>query len=199
MITLRKKSKYHFLLRMHEDFAKAPHSLLQDVESYIVHHDEEAWKRVSAFARSIPDLQRPYKPKRVFLYPQGRHFHLDPILDEVRNTYFSPELEARITWGKNSPGKRKVRRSIIFGSWNEELKLIRIHPALDQEWVPLEFMHYLVYHELCHAVAKPETGSGGRRSIHHRAFKELENQYPDITRMHKLSTELLKRIAQAKQ
>jgi hypothetical protein len=122
----------------------------------------------------------------------GHHFNLDQELRTIRDQYF-PGLEATIRWGKDSGPRRRKRRSIRMGSWDEEKKLIRIHPALDQEWVPVDYLHYLIYHELCHAVAKPVTSRRGNR-IHHAEFHAMEQQYPEIDRMKRLGKELFERI-----
>lgn len=122
----------------------------------------------------------------------GIHFNLDRELRTVRDRYF-PGLEARIRWGKASAPRRRKRRSIRMGSWDEEKNLIRIHPALDQEWVPLEYMHFLIYHELCHAVAKPVYSRRGNR-IHHSDFQALEEQYPGVDRLRKLGRRIFERI-----
>jgi hypothetical protein len=130
--------------------------------------------------------------------PLGLHYDLQVILDEVRRDYFTRDLEAWITWGR-APRRRsrRKRRSIVYASWWEELRLIRVHPALDRHWVPREFLHYLVYHELCHAVARPRRTRARRMRIHHPEFRALEAQYPDIERMHRLSHELLEQISRA--
>ena len=122
----------------------------------------------------------------------GIHFNLDHELRTVRDHYF-PGLEARIRWGKDSGPRKRKRRSMRMGSWDEEKKLIRIHPALDQDWVPKEYLHYLIYHELCHAVAKPKYSRRGNQ-IHHAEFHDLEAQYPNIKEMRTLGRDIFQRI-----
>ena len=123
---------------------------------------------------------------------RGRHFNLDLELQTVRDRYF-PGLEARIRWGNASRPRKRQRRSIRMGSWDENRKLVRIHPALDRDWVPVEYLHYLIYHELCHAVAKPIRTPFGN-AIHHAEFHALENRYPDADRMRKLGRDIFQRI-----
>jgi hypothetical protein len=195
MIHLQRTSPRHCTLRMHEQFAGAPDDILQDLADFIVHQDAHAWKRVAAFARTIeispgepgPGRTRPRKTK-------GRYFDLDQELTRVKSLYFENPPEAGITWGNMRKSSRRKRRSIRFGSWHEDEKLVRIHPMLDQSWVPAEFMHYLIYHELCHAVAKPETTERGHRRIHHRAFKDLESNFPNLKAMENLSMDIFSRL-----
>ncbi|MEX2608098.1 MAG: hypothetical protein WD708_12205 [Kiritimatiellia bacterium] len=195
MISLRRTSSRHCTLRMHEQFALAPDDILHDLAAFILHQEPRAWKRVAAFARTIevaPDSKRVRKP-----HPRkttGRCFDLQRELAVVKATYFENPPEAEITWGILRKRSRRKRRSIRFGSWHENEKLVRIHPLLDQSWISLNFIHYLIYHELCHAVAKPETSETGHRRIHHRAFKDLESRFPDLKAMEKLATDIFRRL-----
>lgn len=181
-------------LRLHQAFERAPDSILRDIESSILRKDRRAWSRVGAYARNIsgqtPDAPANARPP--ILRSRGRHHDLAEILNQVREEYF-PGIGARITWSRRGKSSRR-RRSIRFGSWNEEQRLVRIHPVLDADWVPEAFLHYLVYHELCHAVAKPIPGSGGKRRIHHPKFRELEARYPNLEEMERISTELFQKI-----
>lgn len=195
MIRLQRTSPRHCTLRMHEQFTRAPERILDDLASFIVHKDPLAWKRVAAFARTIevePGTTRTTRPQ--VRKTKGRYFDLQRELDIVKAKYFDTPPEAEITWGILRKSRRRKRRSIRFGSWHENEKLVRIHPLLDQDWVPMEFMHYLIYHELCHAVAKPETSGTGRNRIHHRAFKDLESNFPNLKAMEKMSADIFKRL-----
>lgn len=122
----------------------------------------------------------------------GIHFNLNQELRYIQDTYF-PDVQASIRWGKDSGPRKKKRRSMRMGSWDEEKRLIRIHPVLDQEWVPKEYLHYLIYHELCHSVERPRYSRWGNQ-IHHAEFHALENQYPNVKQMRKLGRQLFERI-----
>jgi predicted SprT family Zn-dependent metalloprotease len=194
-IRLQRTSPRHWILRMHEQFIRAPDSLLDNLASFIIHQDPNAWKRVAAFARTIdvdPETKRVTSPQP--RRTRGHIFDLQRELELVKKGYFDTPPAAEITWGTMRKSRRRTRRSIRFGSWHENQKLVRIHPLLDQKWVPLEFIHYLIYHELCHAVAKPEMSESGRNRIHHRAFKDLESTFPNLKAMEKLSTDIFKRL-----
>jgi hypothetical protein len=56
-------------------------------------------------------------------------------------------------------------------------KLIRIHPALDQVFVPRYFVEFIVYHELLHHVIPP-VRVNGRYQIHSPAFRQREREFP---------------------
>ncbi len=86
-----------------------------------------------------------------------------------------PELEGiKITWGRKGKGKRSIR----LGSYDFEQRLVRIHPSLDQRWVPGFFIEYIIYHELLHALYPPVDDGSGRRDVHTKEFRQMEELYP---------------------
>lgn len=64
-----------------------------------------------------------------------------------------------------------------FGSYLPAKRLIRIHPALDQAFVPQSFVEFIVYHELLHHVIPP-VRVNGRYQIHSAAFRRREREFP---------------------
>ncbi len=108
------------------------------------------------------------------LTTQGEHHDLQALLDRWKDR-LGPETlkEVKITWGRYGRGQRTIR----FGSYEFGRRLIRIHPALDQEWVPEAFVEFIVYHELLHALFPPKKGSG-RRIVHTREFRQMEEKFP---------------------
>ena len=99
--------------------------------------------------------------------------------DSVSADRFGGTLLPPITWGRWST-LRGRRRTIRLGSYDHREGLIRIHPALDQEWVPRELVEAVVHHELLHA-ALPPRESGGRRCLHGPEFRRLERELPQHT------------------
>ena len=94
--------------------------------------------------------------------------------------HFAGGLEARITWGPvTSRGRR--RRSIKMGSFAVEDRIIRIHPALDQDCVPDYFVAWIVFHEMLHGKHEVKR-ENGRRRFHSAAFLAEERQFPEYDR-----------------
>ena len=60
-------------------------------------------------------------------------------------------------------------------------QLIRIHPALDQAFVPRYFVEWVVYHEMLHHVI-PMPMVNGRRVYHSPEFRARERDYADFER-----------------
>jgi predicted SprT family Zn-dependent metalloprotease len=106
---------------------------------------------------------------------RGRHHDLDQILADLRARYFPACAAITIRWGRWS-GRTRTR-SMRFGAYLPAAKLIRIHPALDQAFVPRSFVEFIVYHELLHSVIPPVCVKG-RYQIHSAAFRQREREFP---------------------
>lgn len=105
---------------------------------------------------------------------QGQHHDLEAMLDKWRQRIGDDALdEVVITWGRYGRGRRTIR----FGSYDFDRKLIRVHPALDQDWVPPFFVEFIVYHELLHALFPPVEHSS-RRIVHTEEFRRMEKKFP---------------------
>lgn len=106
---------------------------------------------------------------------QGRHVDLEAIYQALNRDYFDNRVQARITWGRRPP--RRPRRSIRFGTYDSRKRLIRIHPLLDQAFVPRYVIEAIVFHEMLHQTNPPRR-LNGRWSIHTPAFRRAERQFP---------------------
>lgn len=196
MVSLRRNGRAT-TLRIQKGFETAPAPLLDDLARLLAGHNTPAWNRVCAFAKTLPAGGPPLKPSpNNAPNPLGRVFDLGEILDEINHEYFNDTLPTQITWGQKKPSRRGRRRSrsLQFGSWDETLDLIRIHPALDDPRVPRAFLRYLVHHELCHAASPPIRTPGASRKIHHPDFKALEARFPNRTRMEAIGKKLFDQI-----
>ncbi len=78
-----------------------------------------------------------------------------------------------VGWGRNGRGRRSIR----FGTFDFDARTIRIHPALDEEWVPAYFVDFVMYHELLHALFPPTRTASGRRVLHPPEFRRLEKRF----------------------
>lgn len=197
MVRIQTLSRRKTAIRLNEEFVDAPVPVLRDLARTVLNRDNLAWKRVVAYSQTIeipPERRRP-----IPIQTKGIYFNLSRELAYVKKKYFHEDLEARITWGKRGNPQRRKRRSIRFGSWHEDEKLIRVHPLLDQEWVSREFIRYLIYHELCHAVAKPQQDAQGRHRVHHADFKTLERRYPHLKEMEQMAKEIFERLIKERQ
>ena len=87
---------------------------------------------------------------------EGTHFDLRAIFDDLNQRHFRGRLRGyKVVWGRRR--KHRPREYFIFGTIQEEDRVIRINPALDQPFVPLWFLRYVLYHEMLHSVVPDET------------------------------------------
>jgi hypothetical protein len=107
---------------------------------------------------------------------QGRVFNLRTIFDKLNAQYFGSRLKGyTITWGRRR--RQRPKDSIVFGTIQEEDRMIRVHPLLDRMFVPTWFLEYVIYHEMLHAVVPDRFDSRGRRLIHHDGFTARERRF----------------------
>lgn len=122
----------------------------------------------------------PTPARRVRLRPQGRVHDLEPLYLEVTRKLKQDPEEIQITWGRWG-ARGAEQRHVRLGSYDPQRRLIRIHPALDQELVPDWVVAFVIFHEVLHHIF-PSRKRGGR-VIHHSArFRAAEAQHPDHDR-----------------
>jgi len=168
-------------LRVHRMFAGAPAHVVDALAQWSLGRRRRAVCDVlDGFIAANRHLIR-RKPVAVDRLETVGAFHdLQAYFDAVNAAEFGNAIDAPITWGKLPPARRQ--RSIRLGSYSADAHLIRIHPHLDQDFVPDFFVRYIVFHEMLHAELGIEVTTDGRRCIHTRAFNARERQYPDYAR-----------------
>ncbi len=168
-------------LSLHHMFLSAPPDVLDALAAWVKKpRGKQGAARLNAFIRERRHEIRPAKPRASGVKTQGSHFDLNALFNAINRDHFDGKVEARITWGAMPKGGR--RRSIRFGSHSARTNLIRIHPLLDQPFVPEYFLRYIVYHEMLHAFMGIGESDSGRRRIHPPEFKRIEQAYPGYER-----------------
>ncbi|HOE67527.1 MAG TPA: hypothetical protein PLO62_13475 [Candidatus Hydrogenedentes bacterium] len=179
-MSLRRVSDRQIALRLHRLFLTAPPHILRALTDWV---KRPARKRtdnlIESFVAANGHLMRP-KNRTPRLRTVGQRYDLKAIADGINRDFFDGAVTAPVTWGKR-PARGK-RRSIRFGSYTASDHIIRIHPALDQDFVPEYFLRYIVFHEMLHAHLGAPEGPSGRRAVHGRAFQARERAYPDYMR-----------------
>ena len=73
--------------------------------------------------------------RQLNLRHEGTHFDLRAIFNDLNERYFRGRLRGyHVTWGRRR--KHRPREHFIFGTIQEEDRVIRINPALDQPFSP---------------------------------------------------------------
>ncbi len=168
-------------LRIHHMFLSAGPDVLGALATWLTKRNcQRSAQVLDDFIKRNGHLIVRNRERPIDVTTRGTHFDLQRLYDEINRAHFEDSVNAPITWGR-MPTTRK-RRSIRLGSFTPEDNVIRVHPLLDQAFVPEYFVRYIVFHEMLHAHLGIETSSSGRRCIHTPAFKRMERAYPDYDR-----------------
>lgn len=108
---------------------------------------------------------------------RGSNIDLSEILQTLNGRYFSGSIECAIGFATVRASRRRVRRAIQYGVYDTFHREIRIHPVLDQPWIPRFFVEFIVYHEMLHARFGIGRDRSGRRAHHTRDFRSAESQF----------------------
>src|ERR1700730_8435938 len=131
--------------------------------------------------------------RQLNLQHEGKYFDLRAMFDRLNERFFRGRLRRyKVMWGRKR--KRRPKDYFIFGTIQEEDRVIRINPSLDQPFVPRWFLQYILYHEMLHAVVPDEAGAHGRRRVHTEKFCERERKFPRYRRARRWEEENLARF-----
>jgi hypothetical protein len=168
-------------VRLHRMFLSAPPEILDALVNWINgRRKRTAGRLLDDFIESRRYLiRRKTRPIRA-AHTTGQFHDLAVYYEDVNVNHFENAIDSGIMWGR-LPTVRN-RRSIRLGSYTPEDDLIRIHPHLDQSFVPDYFVRYIVFHEMLHAHLGYETTPTGRRRVHTPEFNRIERAYPDYER-----------------
>jgi hypothetical protein len=176
MISVKRDKGQHYRARVHHMFLEAPPVITRALARYIAHNEPESSRTLGAFiddnVHVIKGLRRRADPLFV---TRGEYFDLQELFESLNQRYFEGQIDARITWGGRG-GQNRRRVSMKMGSYSVEERLIRIHPALDRDFVPRYFVEWIVFHEMLHHVY-PIPVVKGRRQFHTREFLAHERTF----------------------
>jgi SprT-like family len=114
--------------------------------------------------------------RQLNLRHEGKYFDLQRIFERLNERYFRGRLRGyEVKWGRRR--RHRPKEYFIFGTIQEEDRVIRINPLLDQPFVPLWFLQYVLYHEMLHSVVPDEAITGGRRRVHTAEFNRREREF----------------------
>ena len=118
-------------------------------------------------------LLRQERGRKVLLSPQGRHYNLETIFEDLNRRFFHGLLARPfMTWSRHAS-----RQSL--GHYDPAHNTIVISRIFDRAEMPRCVVEYLVYHEMLH-LKHPVRMHGVRRCVHSREFKAEERQFPQL-------------------
>jgi len=167
------------LVRLHRMFLHAGDEVVDALERYLGGRcTRRAAGRIDAFiAANIHQIRAGQRPLPK-LRPRGIAHDLREIADDLNASCFGGEADVHVTWGRWSHRTRRRRRSIRLGLYVPEDRLVRVHPVLDQSWVPAYVVRFVVFHEMLHHVVPPPKRNG-RHAYHCERFRARERAHPD--------------------
>lgn len=164
-------------VRLHRMFLTAPKEVRTALAYWVKH--PRSRKHSVLFREFIVTRNheiRSVEARGHLLITGGQYHNLLDIYKELNQAFFENGIDVAISWGRDSG---RNTHSIRFGGYYPGECLIRIHPRLDQSFVPTYVVRYIVYHEMLHAHLGIEQTESGRRSIHPRIFKQMEKAFPE--------------------
>lgn len=169
-------------VRLHMMFLDAPERVKEALVRYVVRGDRDASQVVGEYIESNSFRIRAERPITQPLNTAGRVHDLEAILNRIDQRYFGGALgDVQVTWGRRTSPRGDSRTSIKLGTYSATERLVRIHPVLDQRWVPRYFVAYIVFHELLHHVIPP-VKLGRFTLLHPPEFLRRERAYPQYLR-----------------
>jgi hypothetical protein len=170
------KSKSLVKISLHKLFMNAPEEIINAVISFCVKRDKVAHRIIKIYANKyFLNLDYTNKLDLKKLVTVGKYFDLKQIYENLNLAYFQNSLNLNISWFEKPRYKRFSH--FTFGSYDKNLKLIRINKLIDQSYFPFYFINYIVYHEMLHAICGEEINAEGKRKIHTKKFKLLEKKF----------------------
>jgi predicted metal-dependent hydrolase len=168
-------------VRLHHMFLEADSRVIDALVRYVGRGDRTALRQLGDFIEARRGRFLRVRPHAT-LRTAGRYHDLAAIFRDLERRFFPGALEGvAITWGRNAGQRGRRKQSIRLGTYTDEEKLIRVHPVLDQPWVPRFFVEYIVFHEMLHHV-EPARKERGRTVFHTAEFRRRERAYPDFLR-----------------
>lgn len=178
LISYRREAK-HINLRLHRLFASAGPDVAQAIAHYLI--GKQGHQGVLKNHICLIEAQVAKAPRTACaLRSEGLVHDLLPIFNDLNASQFAGRCRSAITWGR-ATARRGRRRSIVLGSYVPALGLIRLHPCLDQPFVPEYVVRGVVHHEMLHEILGVQQVRG-RRRVHPPEFNAIEQMYVDYAR-----------------
>lgn len=185
-------------VRLHMMFLDAPERVKEALVRYIAKGDRDASQVVGDYIESNSFRIRAERPITQPLHTAGQVHDLQAILNRIDQRYFGGALgDVQVTWGRKTAPRGSSRTSIKLGTYSATERLVRIHPVLDQRWVPRYFLSYIVFHELLHHVVPP-VKVGRFTLMHPPEFSRRERCYPHYLRAIEWENRHLDRLLRSK-
>ncbi len=166
---------------LHRMFLSAPFDIRYALAKYLKGDDKQLAPSVKAYIEeSMPLMDYAKRLDLSSLAPFGTVYDLKDIYFELNEEYFDSKLALHITWfGNHVPTNR---RKCSLGLFLSPCKLIKIHRLLDHVHIPPFVLHFVVYHEMLHAVCPIKIDERGYAKIHSAEFRKKEVEFREYAK-----------------
>lgn len=171
-------------VRLHHMFLDAPSDVIDAVSRYLAYGDVRSGECIDRYIAERRERIRPADLSFPSRHPtKGAVYDLVTLRDDLAARYFQDPIEVGIAWARPVSGSHAqgARRTLRMGTYYLHEQLIRIHPVLDQVWVPRYFVDWVIFHEMLHHVV-PIPVVNGRRCYHTPEFRARELDFHDHER-----------------
>jgi Protein of unknown function DUF45 len=193
VITLRRRHDVIFV-RFSDLLRRAPLGVLESAAALLLSRvyrrrtQRQLVEPYLAYARSQRTRERinHMRSRRVRLRhtaPQGRHFDLAALFDQLNGKYFQSTLQRpHVGWST-----RSWRRQ--FGCYDPGPNQILLNRRMDRPGIPQFVVEYVLYHEMLH-VKHPTRRSGCSLISHSPEFRAEEKRFEHFTPARKFLDQL---------
>lgn len=170
------KDRNSLRVSLHKLFENAPQDIKNAIISYCLKGDKIAHRLIKTYAnRYFFNLDYSNRLDVKKLVTKGKFFDLLQIYENLNMVYYKNSLNLHITWFEKP--KYTSYSHFTFGTFDKNLKLIRINKLLDQANFPFYFINYIVYHEMLHSICEEIIEENGNKKVHTKKFKDLEKKF----------------------
>lgn len=177
MITLRREGRDLVSVRAHRMFLHAPEKVCEALADWIAGrpctHD-----RVQEFIDANVHRIRPHTAttRQAPARTAGRYHDLAELARHLNATLLDERSRASVGWGRKVTTRQA--RQIRLGSYDPIHNRITISQRLDRRDIPRYMVEYVLFHEMLHEVLGIGERPDGRRDIHGRMFRLMEQTFP---------------------
>jgi SprT-like family protein len=185
VLTIRRREEL-VLVRLSDLLRRAPRSVIEGAAALLlsrIYRRELPAQLAAAYleyarshrTRARINHMRRHRVRPGAAGPQGRHFDLHKMFDELNARYFSGALQRpHLGWSH-----RSWRRQL--GCYDPGPNHILLNRRMDHPAVPRFAVEYVLFHEMLH-VKHPTRRSGCSLVSHSPEFRAEEKQFPDFHR-----------------
>ncbi len=173
----QKKEGRVLVIRMHRMFLNSPEKVIHALVWWIKGKRND-YEHIRDFIESNDDKIRIVDPleRKVNLVTDGKCYDLAELFDNINKTYLQGRSKASITWGRKIS---KKRASLIrLGCYDPVRNMISISQRLDRRDIPRYMIEFVIFHEMLHEILGIGERPDGKRDIHGKTFRLMEQTYP---------------------